>query len=51
MARRATLADVLAGVGHRLRVVAPGYRTVEQVVQAQAGKLRVLQFDLDPVVH
>jgi hypothetical protein len=45
----ATLADVRAGVDHRLRVVAPGHLPVEQVVRVDPGKIRVLQFDLKPL--
>lgn len=46
---QATLADVQAGVDHRLKVVAPGHRPAEQVVRVDPGKIRVLQFDLKPL--
>jgi hypothetical protein len=47
--RQVTLADVQAGVEHRLRVVAPKRKSVEQLVEVEPGKIRVLQFDLLPV--
>jgi tRNA A-37 threonylcarbamoyl transferase component Bud32 len=44
--RQVTLAEVRAGVEHQLRVVAPGYEEVQQRVRVEAGKVQVLQFNL-----
>jgi hypothetical protein len=44
--RQVTLAEVRAGVEHQLRVVAPSYETIEQRVRVEAGKVQVLQFNL-----
>jgi hypothetical protein len=45
--RQATLADVQAGVEHELRVVAPGFKLVQQKVLVEAGKSQVLHFPLE----
>ena len=44
--RQLSLAEVRAGVDHKLRVVAPHHEAVEQTVRVEAGKVQVLQFDL-----
>lgn len=44
-----TLADVQADVDHRLRITAPGHEPAEQTLRVPAGKLHVLQFELQPV--
>ncbi len=44
--RQVTLAEVRSGLDHRLRVVAPGYRSVEQAVRVEPGKSQVLTFTL-----
>jgi hypothetical protein len=44
--REATLADVQAGVPHNLRITSPRHRTLEQPVEVEPGKVRVLEFRL-----
>jgi len=46
--REVTLADVQADVDHLIRITAPGHEPVEQTLRVPAGKLHVLQFELQP---
>ena len=46
---RVVIADVRAGVDHELRLVAPGYRTLERRVKVESGRVTVLRFTLERV--